>query len=122
MAVDPVCGMMVDPTRAAGHVEHEGTTYYFCSKGCVAKFSADPKKYLAGAREQMAPAVIQLGGLSARAAYAQHPTGSDQHFGGSDRHPTGSDEHPAGVSTEYTCPMHPEVVTDRPGACPKCGM
>src|SRR5262249_25233304 len=22
----------------------------------------------------------------------------------------------------YTCPMHPEVVSDRPGACPKCGM
>src|SRR5690606_15375517 len=23
---------------------------------------------------------------------------------------------------EYTCPMHPEVVQDAPGACPKCGM
>ena len=22
----------------------------------------------------------------------------------------------------YTCPMHPEVVTDYPGNCPKCGM
>ena len=22
----------------------------------------------------------------------------------------------------YTCPMHPEVQTDQPGACPKCGM
>ncbi|ABG03108.1 Ni Fe-hydrogenase III large subunit-like protein [Rubrobacter xylanophilus DSM 9941] len=24
--------------------------------------------------------------------------------------------------TEYACPMHPEVVQDEPGACPKCGM
>lgn len=24
--------------------------------------------------------------------------------------------------TEYTCPMHPEIVQDRPGSCPKCGM
>ena len=48
MALDPVCGMTVDPARAAGHVEHDGTTYYFCSKGCVAKFKADPKKYLSG--------------------------------------------------------------------------
>ncbi len=23
---------------------------------------------------------------------------------------------------EYTCPMHPEVVMDKPGKCPKCGM
>ena len=65
--------MTVDPTRAAGHVEHEGTTYYFCSKGCVAKFSADPKKYLAGAREAMAPAVIQLGGLGTHTLF---PIGS----------------------------------------------
>ncbi len=23
---------------------------------------------------------------------------------------------------EYTCPMHPEIVQDHPGSCPKCGM
>lgn len=26
------------------------------------------------------------------------------------------------MSAEWTCPMHPEVVSDRPGSCPKCGM
>lgn len=26
------------------------------------------------------------------------------------------------VKTVYTCPMHPEVVQDKPGKCPKCGM
>jgi Cu+-exporting ATPase len=32
--------------------------------------------------------------------------------------PTG----PADAAREYTCPMHPEVRQNGPGACPKCGM
>jgi copper/silver-translocating P-type ATPase len=43
---DPVCGMMVDPRKAAGSSIYQGTTYHFCSKGCAAKFQADPEKYL----------------------------------------------------------------------------
>ena len=26
------------------------------------------------------------------------------------------------MKTVYTCPMHPEVISDKPGKCPKCGM
>ncbi len=26
------------------------------------------------------------------------------------------------IRVEYTCPMHPEVISDKPGNCPKCGM
>lgn len=26
------------------------------------------------------------------------------------------------AKVEYTCPMHPEVISDKPGTCPKCGM
>ncbi len=25
-------------------------------------------------------------------------------------------------TAQYTCPMHPDVVQDKPGNCPKCGM
>lgn len=28
----------------------------------------------------------------------------------------------SGQAVKYTCPMHPEVVKDAPGNCPKCGM
>lgn len=33
-----------------------------------------------------------------------------------------SSEAPAPPGSKYTCPMHPEIVQDGPGSCPKCGM
>lgn len=45
MERDPVCGMQVDPKSAAGSVERDGKTYYFCSAGCQQQFEADPEKY-----------------------------------------------------------------------------
>lgn len=46
MAKDPVCGMDVDPTTAAGSSEYQGKTYYFCNLNCKRSFDADPAKYL----------------------------------------------------------------------------
>ena len=45
MEKDPICGMQVDPAKVAGTTPFNGTTYYFCSKGCKAKFDAHPAKY-----------------------------------------------------------------------------
>ena len=45
-AVDPVCGMTVDPATAVGHLEHEGQTYYFCSRSCLERFRATPEAFL----------------------------------------------------------------------------
>ena len=56
--LDPVCGMKVDPATAKGAVDHRGTRYYFCSEKCVAKFRADPEKYLA---PRVEPAAAQAG-------------------------------------------------------------
>ncbi|HEY7610330.1 MAG TPA: heavy metal translocating P-type ATPase [Alphaproteobacteria bacterium] len=44
-ALDPVCGMNVDPARAKHKFEHAGETYYFCSAGCRTKFEGDPARY-----------------------------------------------------------------------------
>ena len=44
--IDPICGMTVAPETAAGEYEHDGTTYYFCSKGCLEKFKNDPGSFL----------------------------------------------------------------------------
>jgi YHS domain-containing protein len=48
MEKDPVCGMSVDPTKAAGKSEYKGKTYYFCAQGCKSAFDKDPEKYLKG--------------------------------------------------------------------------
>lgn len=45
MERDVVCGMQIDPANAAGTSEQTGKTYYFCSKGCKAKFDATPAQY-----------------------------------------------------------------------------
>jgi Cu+-exporting ATPase len=44
--IDPVCGMEVDIENASNTIEHDGTTYYFCSRGCMLDFQEDPDKYL----------------------------------------------------------------------------
>lgn len=51
---DPVCGMTVDPHTTSHRHNYAGKTYYFCSAGCLAKFSADPQKYV-GPAEAKAP-------------------------------------------------------------------
>jgi Cu+-exporting ATPase len=43
---DPVCGMKVDPSKAAASIERKDTTVYFCSQACAAKFRAAPEKYV----------------------------------------------------------------------------
>jgi Cu+-exporting ATPase len=103
MALDPVCGMTVDPAKAAGEFEHKGTKYYFCSKHCVHAFSSDPERYLS------------------RKAGAAHA-----HRGAHHAMPVQIVGKPAArkgsARSQYTCPMHPEIVQDGPGSCPKCGM
>ena len=42
---DPVCGMQVDPNRAAGSSQHDGKSYFFCSPGCKTKFDQQPKEF-----------------------------------------------------------------------------
>ncbi len=75
---------------------HEGTAYYFCREACLVKFKADPDHYL-------------------------KPVSAKTCCGGDKTNPsrmTGLT--PDGAT--YTCPMHPEIVQDHPGECPKCGM
>ena len=55
-AVDPVCGMRVDPASTRHHATHAGRTWHFCCDGCRAKFVADPQAYLGGKQTAAQPA------------------------------------------------------------------
>jgi len=46
LAIDPVCGMTVDPLEGTPNHDYHGHPYHFCSAGCQAKFAADPEHYL----------------------------------------------------------------------------
>src|SRR5215216_1986655 len=45
-ALDPVCGMTVNPETAAGSFEYQGKTYYFCSTHCLHRFRENPESFL----------------------------------------------------------------------------
>jgi Cu+-exporting ATPase len=72
--------------------EYKGSTYYFCNPKCLEKFKNDPQTYIA-----------KLSGPNL--SMTQPPTMMQGDAPG-----------------KYTCPMDPEVITDGPGICPKCGM
>jgi YHS domain-containing protein len=46
ISIDPVCGMEVDTMTSTLSLEYEGTTYWFCGKGCLLDFKDDPGTYL----------------------------------------------------------------------------
>ena len=54
-AIDPVCGMSVDPHTTPHRHSHQGHPYYFCSSGCRNKFAADPARYLSTTPASAAP-------------------------------------------------------------------
>lgn len=55
-AIDPVCGMSVDPATAKHQFNYQSQEHYFCSGRCRERFAADPEKYLSPKRADEAPA------------------------------------------------------------------
>ena len=51
MAIDPVCKMEVEESKAVATSEYKGQKYYFCAAGCKKAFDQNPKKYLAERRD-----------------------------------------------------------------------
>jgi Cu+-exporting ATPase len=125
---DPVCGMIVDPQAGKPQLTYDGRIFHFCCKGCRTKFAAAPDDFLTATDPVCGMKVDR-----ATAAHFLRHDGSRYYFCSASCQ-SKFEADPAvyanGASsaaalparTQYTCPMHPEIVSDHPGDCPKCGM
>lgn len=109
-AIDPVCGMSVDPLRAAASVSHQGNTYHFCSTRCRDRFQADPERFLG-----------HVAGHSCCHGHAEQPDKAFVHIGSAQVGEVAAPIRPSS-GAQYYCPMCPGVESDEPGECPRCGM
>jgi Cu+-exporting ATPase len=128
---DPVCGMEVDPARAAGSYEYKDQRYFFCCPHCLEKFRAEPTAYLTPTVHELAlgapshkpqPKRVERSGeysCPMHPEVRQPEAGLCPSCGMALEGPTLS---LPGTKAEYICPMHPEVVRNGPGTCPLCGM
>ena len=122
---DPVCGMNVDPSKAAATAGFQGAAFYFCSQGCATKFKAAPEKYARSSLNASPSPAHMKTALEGEYTCPMHP--EIKQAGPGDCPKCGmalerSTAHAAAKHTEYTCPMHPQIVRDAPGTCPICGM
>ncbi len=162
MAIDPICGMTVDPATAAGSHDHQGQRYYFCGLFCLERFKANPEQAIqplpvSSAKPttrrplpmmQLAPAVTGPASIDpvcgmtvqpATAAGSYEYQGKTYHFCATSclakfridpiHYLTPPEQRaplvmpvPSGGVVEYICPMDPEVLETKPGACRICGM
>ncbi len=113
MVKDPVCGMQVKVETAKWTSEHAGKGWYFCCEGCRKKFEAEPGKYDGSRLEGAAEGLVAIGGMSPAKAAGSCCGGTGL---------PAVTKPVAHGSGGYTCPMHPEVMSDKMAACPKCGM
>jgi Cu+-exporting ATPase len=72
MAIDPVCGMTVDPFGSL-RSEHAGTTYHFCSERCRERFRSDPDRTLAAKASAAAPGEREAAGGAQQWTCPMHP-------------------------------------------------
>jgi YHS domain-containing protein len=54
VTVDPVCLMRINTNHAAASIEYHGVRYHFCLEECLAKFQADPERYVDSGRRAKA--------------------------------------------------------------------
>ncbi len=125
-AVDPVCGMKVNPATARFKSQHAGENYFFCCAGCLDKFRANPEKTLSAPPRPMGSGLVMLGMPALAPSSGKAPSLSHPNVGvggvASQSIPKAAQGAVVRDTRPYVCPMCPEVRQVGPGPCPKCGM
>ncbi|OHD98775.1 MAG: copper-translocating P-type ATPase, partial [Sulfurimonas sp. RIFCSPLOWO2_02_FULL_36_28] len=101
---DQVCGMNVSIDSKYSY-RYKSEDYRFCSEHCLVKFKAHPEDYL---KKESSDTLITDKESICTNENLCHVNTQTPYI----------DE----KATKYTCPMHPEIVQDHAGTCPKCGM
>ncbi|MFA5073160.1 MAG: heavy metal translocating P-type ATPase [Nitrospirota bacterium] len=109
---DPVCGMIIEEKDAGAVFSYQGKTYYFCSMICKKKFEKNPDSYLA---KKIGP--VSPDNFVEHAMMPEQKSKQCTTCRADISEPASIQDH-----DEWTCPMHPEIIQDRPGNCPVCGM
>lgn len=115
-SLDPVCKMPVAGDSRYRY-SYDGVERLFCSDACLGKFRKEPERYIKPepGRPDKGPVGSDRSVDPETPAVAVHP--SDDKTTDPFRDNSGDIGTPF-----YTCPMHPEVLRQGPGTCPKCGM
>jgi len=120
--------------------EYKGETYYFCCAGCKGAFVKDPEKYIhkeshegqmhtqEKAKDTAVDPVCGMKVKMSEAAATYEYKGKTYYFcmeGCKEKfikNPEKFTQKKADMKEVYTCSMHPEAKSDKPGKCPECGM
>ena len=117
METDVVCGMRVDPAKAAGSDRARREDLLLLRKGLPAALPGGSEE-VSRSRLSSRHACDARGARSADARQRRGPSAT----GASSRPRTVAAAPSPPDAREYTCPMHPEVRQRGPGSCPICGM
>lgn len=112
--------MLIAPLAGCGRMtSYQPSLDHPANPAATAARESAPSTTLSTAQDDSADGAVEAGPRPE----AQHHAGAGEHGGGGPRAatapPTGQSDEAAGG---YTCPMHPDVRSDRPGVCPECGM
>ena len=69
MAIDLVCGMIVDENSAPAKTTYEETDYYFCATYCRKAFDREPQKFIQGTK-QWGEAIDPICGMTVEIPHA----------------------------------------------------